>query len=201
MNEAKRRYRKRAAHKNTHRASRKPFNLPTALLSVGGLGFMRPAPGTWGSLPPAVLAFVLLAAGAGTWALTAVMALLLLASSFVCVRFGVYSEQRFRRKDAAEVVADETAGCSLVFLALPVALSREASVVGAESPQGVFDAFLNAALVAALGFVLFRVADIIKPPPARRLEKLPHGWGVLIDDLMAGVYALIAMQLLTRLLF
>jgi phosphatidylglycerophosphatase A len=47
-------------------------------------------------------------------------------------------------------------------------------------------------------FVLFRIADIIKPWPARRLETLPHGWGVLIDDLAAAVYAMLAMQLILR---
>ncbi|MFI4854029.1 MAG: phosphatidylglycerophosphatase A, partial [Phycisphaerales bacterium JB065] len=49
-------------------------------------------------------------------------------------------------------------------------------------------------------FVLFRIFDISKPWPVARLEKLPHGWGVLLDDLMAGVYALLAMQLILRVL-
>jgi phosphatidylglycerophosphatase A len=40
-----------------------------------------------------------------------------------------------------------------------------------------------------LGFLLFRLFDIFKPWPARRLEKLPKGWGILADDLLAGVYS------------
>jgi hypothetical protein len=44
-------------------------------------------------------------------------------------------------------------------------------------------------LIAGLGFGLFRVFDILKPWPCKRLEKLPAGWGILADDLMAGVYA------------
>ena len=48
------------------------------------------------------------------------------------------------------------------------------------------------ALIA--GFLLFRAADIVKPFPARRLEGLPHGAGIMADDLMAGVYANLALQ-------
>jgi phosphatidylglycerophosphatase A len=44
-------------------------------------------------------------------------------------------------------------------------------------------------LTAALGFLAFRLMDIVKPFPARRLEDLPGGWGIMADDLMAGVYA------------
>ena len=46
------------------------------------------------------------------------------------------------------------------------------------------------------GFFLFRLFDIVKPWPARRLEKLPRGWGIVVDDLVAGVYALVALVLL-----
>jgi phosphatidylglycerophosphatase A len=47
---------------------------------------------------------------------------------------------------------------------------------------------------AALAFVLFRVLDVIKPYPARDLEALPGGWGIMSDDLMAGVYANLALR-------
>ena len=43
--------------------------------------------------------------------------------------------------------------------------------------------------VAAAGFVLFRVLDVFKPWPARQLESLPGGWGIMSDDVMAGIYA------------
>jgi phosphatidylglycerophosphatase A len=42
---------------------------------------------------------------------------------------------------------------------------------------------------AGIGFVLFRIMDIVKPYPARQLEFLPGGWGIIADDLMAGIYA------------
>ena len=49
-----------------------------------------------------------------------------------------------------------------------------------------------------LGFFLFRILDIVKPPPARWLEKFPGGWGIMADDVLAGVYANIVLQVLIR---
>jgi phosphatidylglycerophosphatase A len=50
----------------------------------------------------------------------------------------------------------------------------------------------------AAAFVAFRIFDITKPPPARQLEALPAGWGILLDDLAAAVYANLACQILLR---
>ena len=52
--------------------------------------------------------------------------------------------------------------------------------------------------MAATAFFAFRICDIVKPPPANGLQKLPAGWGILVDDLVAGVYALVLTQLLVR---
>jgi phosphatidylglycerophosphatase A len=49
-------------------------------------------------------------------------------------------------------------------------------------------------------FVLFRVMDILKPYPANRLQAAPGGWGIVLDDLGAGLYALLGVQIVTRLL-
>jgi len=159
--------------KNASRAPLRPLNLPSLALSVGGLGFLRPAPGTWGSMPPPAIVAALGLAGMGATGLHLVTFLLLVLSSIACVAWGAYAETRFGRKDAAEVVADETAGvCPAVFVA--IAMTSETW------PR----------LIALAGaFLLFRVFDILKPWPARRLEELREGWGVLIDDLVAGVYA------------
>jgi len=51
----------------------------------------------------------------------------------------------------------------------------------------------------AIAFAAFRVFDIIKPPPVRELEKLPAGWGILMDDLAAAVYANLLCQIFLRL--
>ncbi|MFU8829760.1 MAG: phosphatidylglycerophosphatase A [Phycisphaerales bacterium] len=170
------------AHKNKHRAPIRPLNFPTLALSTFGLGFLRPAPGTWGSMPPPALVFVLLLAGASMTTITVTLLVVLLLSCIACVAYGRYAETRFGLKDAPEVVADETAGVCLPLLLWPAL------------PTGFFEA----AFYCGGAFVLFRIADIIKPWPARRLETLPHGWGVLIDDLAAAVYAMLAMQIILR---
>lgn len=172
------------SHKNKHRAPVKPLNAPTLALSTFGLGFLRPAPGTWGSMPPCALVFVMLLAGAGAASVNSAVVGVLLLSSIACVVFGRYAEKRFGLKDAPEVVADETAGVCLALLFWP------------SLPSGL----VEIAVYCAAAFVLFRISDIIKPWPAGRLEKLPQGWGVLMDDLMAGVYAMLAMQIGLRVL-
>ncbi len=161
------------APKNRHRAPIRPLNAPTLLLTSGGLGFLRPAPGTWGSMPPGAIVGVMALAGATQYAMLTVTGVVLVVSCVICVAWGRYAETRFGRKDAAEVVIDETAGVA------------PATMVAVWLAQGLVEQIV--AFGAA--FVLFRAFDIIKPPPARQLEKLPHGWGVLIDDLAAGVYA------------
>ncbi len=167
-------------HKNKFRAPLKPFDLPTAALSVGGLGFLRPAPGTWGSAAPVAIVGLLVLAGSGQGALYLATAVMLALSSLACVAWGGYAEERFGLKDAPEVVADESAGVCLPLLAgFPVATTI---------PEWL--------AVLAAAFLLFRLFDIIKPWPARQLEVLPAGWGVLLDDLMAGVYAALAMAAL-----
>jgi phosphatidylglycerophosphatase A len=77
------------------------------------------------------------------------------------------------KKDPQFVVIDETAGQLITLVAAPVAWKS---------------------LLAA--FILFRAFDIAKPPPIRRLERLPEGTGIVVDDVGAGLYALAVMQLL-----
>ena len=173
------------AAKNKHRAPLRPFDVPTASLSVLGLGFLRPAPGTWGSLPTPMLVAVLLLGAAPWWAVTLTSVVLLALSCVACVAFGRYAEERFGRKDAAEVVCDETAGVSLALLFIPADIASRCALASNDPLEAVF----WTGLVTGSAFVLFRISDIIKPQPARALEKLPHGWGVLIDDLVAGVYS------------
>ena len=182
------------APKNKHRAQVRPLDVQTLALTCGGLGFMRPAPGTWGSMPPAALAWGLLLAGASQTTFHIAIGATLAIACALCVWLGRYAETRFGRKDAAEVVIDETAGQCLPLLALPGA-AFEMSSMGV---HGFFRAAIGATAVCGAAFVLFRLADIVKPWPARSLERLPHGWGVLADDLMAGLYALLVVQILVR---
>jgi phosphatidylglycerophosphatase A len=156
-----------------------------AILSVAWLGTLR-APGTWGSLPPPVAAVALLTAGTGTPTVSWLLVATGLCASAACLTLGRWAQRRYGAADPRPVVADEVAGQCVALLFLPWR-------TGAEHWTW------NLA-VAAVSFGAFRAADILKPQPARRAERLPGGWGILADDLVAGLYALGATQILTRLL-
>lgn len=149
------------------------------VLTAGGLGLLRPAPGTWGSLPPLAVAVAMLAAGGGRFEISVAMVLLLLAGSIACVRFGDWAERRWGRRDPSAVVADEVAGMAVTLLAVPWRPQGG-------GPSGLWGPDLEMAIA---GFVLFRLLDALKPPPIRLLERRPGGWGVLLDDLAAGAAA------------
>lgn len=151
---------------------------PLRLITTFGLGHCRPASGTWGSLPPIVVAGILLAWDAGPasqpWIYYPILAAVCLVFSAACVADGDAAEARFGEKDPSEVVADETAGQCLPLLAI--------------LPSGVGTGWRAATLVA-VAFFAFRILDIFKPPPAKGWQRIPGGWGILIDDLVAGAYA------------
>jgi phosphatidylglycerophosphate synthase/phosphatidylglycerophosphatase A len=169
--------------------SRRPGLTPLgeALITSGYLGRMRPFPGTWGSIPSVVLAGILILIGLGPAHSPAVYNLVMAGVAaifmFVCAIWADAAEARFRRKDPSQVVADETSGQALALLFLPAA---------AVATPGL------AAISLLVAFVAFRVTDILKPYPAYRIQRLPGGWGVVLDDLVAGVYALLIVQLITR---
>ena len=153
-----------------------------ALVTTFGLGWRKPASGTWGSLPPVALAGILLAMGYPSEGLLfgSIMAILVGLSGGACVRFGDQAIAQFGSKDPSQVVADETAGMALVLAFLPAGSTA--------TP-------ILAAFTLALAFVAFRILDIFKPFPARQFESLPAGWGILLDDLMVAIYAIIAMHI------
>ena len=144
------------------------------------------APGSWGSLPPAVAFGLLMYAGLHAVA-TAVMAVMLVVGSVACVLYAPASIAAKGDDDPAEVVMDEFAAQALTFLILPFMATRGLS--GWES-----------LVLASLGFLAFRAIDIVKPWPIRRLERLPAGWGILADDLAAGVCSAILVFVAMRLL-
>ena len=81
------------------------------------------------------------------------------------------------RKDPQQVVIDEVAGQMIALLGFPLFVPLTWKYV-----------------LASL--ILFRAFDIVKPPPVRQLEKLPGGWGIMLDDVAAGLLALGSLQLL-----
>jgi len=153
------------------------------LLTGLGTGYLPVAPGTWGSAAVAgVFLLVAWASGGEQAWLTGSMLALALAGSGTCLTWGGFAEKAFGRKDPSQCTADEWAGQAVALLLLPA---------GPDVRR-----WLAAAGVA---FLAFRFFDILKPSPARRLQRLRAGWGILVDDLIAGVYANLVAQLLLRL--
>lgn len=140
-----------------------------------GLGHMRPFPGTWGSLPPLLLGIIILTVvpdSAAWMALRAVMLPVVIVFTLACVFLGDKAEARYGRKDPSQVVSDEVAGMALCLMLMPAI------------PTG-----WGAVLSLVMAFVFFRAMDIVKPWPAKGLQDVPGGWGVVLDDLAAGVLA------------
>jgi phosphatidylglycerophosphatase A len=139
-----------------------------------GAGRLRPAPGSWGSLAAALL-WWLLASQLPPAARLPVILVLIVLSVAIGIPAATLEERGCGGHDPAHVVIDEVAGQLVTLIACPI----------------VWQALLA-------GFILFRVFDVIKPPPIRSLEKLPEGTGIVVDDLGAGVYALIVLQVLVH---
>jgi len=148
-----------------------------------GSGYLPIAPGTWGSA--AVTAIFLLVAwlggGRADYVAAAMLAVAAVAS-VACLGLGRYAEATFGKKDPSQCTIDEWAGQAVTYLLLPLGSGHWHYLV-----------------VAAGGLVAFRLFDIIKPPPGRKAERLGGGVGILLDDLVAGVYANVVCQLVLRL--
>ncbi len=170
--------------------------IPALAVTAGGLGFLRPASGTWGSLPPAVVAALLAIFGASGWQIDLVLVLLLGIGCVACLRFGRSAEAIMGKKDPGQVVADEVAGQAVTLLALPWAIA-DGWAGSPVLPEGVTPMAFNIGL-AVVGFLLFRIFDILKPPPANGLQRLGGGMGILVDDLIAGAMAAAILQIGVR---
>lgn len=132
--------------------------LPQFLATLGGVGYLPFAPGTWGSLVGLALAW---AVRSWAWEFqmvywTAWTAIAIWATQQVCQSSGA--------SDPQDIVIDEMVGMGVALIG-----------VGWSFPTAVG------------GFLLFRLFDVLKPGPIRSLEKLKGGWGVVADDIAAGL--------------
>jgi len=139
------------------------------IATVFGLGKLPLAPGTWGSFAGLILCMVLHAN------------LILYITVFTGLLFlGAFAAGEAERivggKDPACIVIDEFVCIFPVFFLIPA------------DPLYVFT-----------GFVLYRLMDVIKLPPARRLEKIEGGWGIMLDDLSAAVYTNLILHIIVYL--
>ena len=111
-------------------------------------------------------------------------------ATVMCLMWGDAAERAIRKKDPSHVVIDEVAG-QAVALVLVWTPALEA---------GGTSSLHNGLISAGSAFLLFRVYDILKPPPIRGLQKFHGGAGIVIDDLAAGLLAGLT-QLILRALF
>lgn len=137
-----------------------------------GAGYLRPGPGSWGSAAAVLMWWIV--AGFLPSPLHGPILLALIVLSLV---LGIPAATRVARasasKDPQIVVIDEVSGQLISLIGAPLTWKS---------------------LLA--GFILFRAFDIVKPPPVRYLERLPEGVGIVLDDVAAGLYALVVVQVL-----
>jgi phosphatidylglycerophosphatase A len=139
--------------------------------SVFGIGYLPFAPGTFASLAAALVYFFF----------PAIQNLqLLLPLIVLSIVFGVWSGGAMEEEcgqDPSSAVIDEVAGQWIALAALP-----------------------GRPLVVLSAFILFRVFDILKPGPVDRVQRLPGGWGIMADDVLAGILANLSLRALMALL-
>ena len=142
------------------------IKLHEILSSVFGIGYIKKGGGTVAAIATAIIWFV---------AVAEPDSMMVLGVTLLVTVYGVWAGNEVERnwgKDSSKVVLDEVAGMLVALLFIPV------SVVN-----------------VLIALVLFRFFDILKPLMIRRLEKLPGGWGVMGDDVLAGIYSNIVLQL------
>ena len=191
-----------------------------AIATVLGTGYLKPGPGTWGSAVGLLIAVVshpftwfyvlntILGVGLGidlsfrsgvigTAVVLIPSVAVWLFLALLGVKTGGQVAEFARTKDPQYVVIDEVSGVHLVLLlslapVAPMLFLRPEDAATFALFTGM--SILNWKFLLA-AFLLFRVFDIAKPFPCRRLENLPGGWGIMADDWMAGVYAAICLRL------
>ena len=136
-----------------------------------GIGYLHPGPGTYASAVTVLLWSALAQSIGPSWQLSVALALCA-AVTLLGIRPSTIVARQSGRKDPGFVVIDEVAGQLIALVGVPLDWKY---------------------LLA--GFILFRGFDIVKPFPLRRLEALPEGIGIMMDDVGAGLYALLLLQI------
>ncbi len=174
------------------RQSRSARDYLALAIATCGVGYLPLAPGTWGSLVglglnalvrAGLLKVMFDAAPAFQfnlfhlfYAIVAIEIVFVVGLSLLGVWAGSRTEKLAGKKDPGKVVIDEVAGQYIAVLPVPFMID-------------------DGWWAVVLAFILFRVFDIVKPYPARRLESLEAGLGIMADDIIAGVYAAMGVAL------
>lgn len=159
-----------------------PIDFLVVFIATGaGAGLIPFGPGTWGSLVGLLMAYGLIA----SFRLDVVLLQnILLIASVALAAVGIWASTRaetvFSRKDAGQIVIDEVCGQIISFVFIAPYLVR----LGSQWRWWMIP-----------GFLLFRAFDIFKPYPINKLQDLRGGFGVMMDDIVAGIYAAVLMSL------
>lgn len=154
--------------------------LAVAVATGGGAGLMPIAPGTFGSAVGLALFYGLfVSAKSFPHLLQSIVFIAGFALAVLGVWAGTRAERVFSRKDAQEIVIDEVCGQFITYaLVAPYLIAADT----------------KPAIILAIGFLLFRLFDIYKPYPINRLQYLEGGLGVMMDDVLAGIYAAVVLS-------
>lgn len=145
----------------------KQINLFEKIIGSGFYtGYIPVASGTFGSA--AALIIYLIPGFENLWIICPAILILFIYGVFVSGKF-----EKLYGKDPAECTVDEVVGTWIVLIALPKTI-----------------------LIIATSFFIWRLLDIIKPFPAGKSENLPGGWGIMVDDVISGIYTLIILHLI-----
>ncbi|MFN0088075.1 MAG: phosphatidylglycerophosphatase A [Blastocatellia bacterium] len=160
-----------------------PLDALAVFLATGfGAGFMPFGPGTFGSMVGLLIAYGLIAAfGRDVVLLQNSILVIGAVLAAIGIWSGTRAEQIFGRKDAGQVVMDEVCGQVITFAFIGPYLAR----LGSQWRWWMI-----------AGFVLFRLFDVFKPYPIDRLQDLEGGIGVMMDDVVAGIYAAMVLSFL-----
>jgi len=155
-------------------SNRGPGDYLALAIATFGVGFLPLAPGTWGSLVGVgiylLVRFLFLDSGQIPFLI--IQSVIILAVAFSGIWAASQTERITGRKDPGKVVVDEVAGQMISLL-----------------PVVLVPFWSSWKLWVIVSFILFRLFDIVKPYPARQMERLHGGLGIMCDDLVAGVYA------------
>lgn len=139
--------------------------------TVLGIGHLRPASGTWASIAAGMAAWAF-CAWAGEGRLLPGLVAATIAVSVIGLLASPAAMRHFARRDPSQVVIDEVAGTWAALACIPAAVLHREPL-----------------LAVAVAVAWFRVFDIAKPWPVGWLERLPGAWGIMVDDLAAGLLA------------
>jgi len=136
--------------------------------TVVKIGYLPIAPGTWGSLAALAFWYLILPPISSNTFIVLIVVIFVLGIYTSSITEGV-----LEKKDPSAIVIDEWVGQWIALVFLPKSL-----------------------VWGVVAFALFRLFDIWKPYPISKLDNIKGGWGIMLDDVLAGIYALIGLQIL-----